>query len=70
MVHLSPRERQVVIALCTTPDSQKEIAFKLGCTPRTLNQHVFTIYKKLEITNVRALMLWYYRGVQDLRDAA
>lgn len=47
---LTDREREVVILTCTGIP-QKEVAWRLGLSPKTVNAHLFNIYKKLGITN-------------------
>ena len=49
-MHLSERQQQV-LRLLSQGKSNKELAFELGITEGTVKQHLFTLYKKLGVTN-------------------
>jgi DNA-binding CsgD family transcriptional regulator len=49
-MQLSERQQQV-LRLLSQGKSNKEIAFALGITEGTVKQHLFTLYKKLGVTN-------------------
>lgn len=54
---LTPREKQIV-RLLISGASNKEIAYQLGITERTVKAYNFMMYKKLGITNRTQAALW------------
>ncbi len=50
MMKLSERQREV-LSLLSQGKSNKELAFELHITEGTVKQHLFTLYKKLGVTN-------------------
>jgi DNA-binding NarL/FixJ family response regulator len=54
---LTPRERQVVV-LIASGKTNKEIAHQLGISVRTVETHRSNVMEKLDLHDVRALVLW------------
>lgn len=52
---LTPREREVAMAL-NEGLSNKEVARKLGCSPRTVEVHRARVFSKLGVSNVAGLV--------------
>lgn len=61
MSHLTPRETQIVQAICTGADS-KRIARDLGMADKTLRNHASQICIKLGVGNRVGLVLWAVRS--------
>ena len=57
---LSPKEREVAAAIHRGLP-RKEIAHALGISQGTLQNYVASIYRKLDINDQRALVLWVER---------
>lgn len=56
MTHLTARERQVCEYLCKGWEN-KEIANKLGISPRTVEDHRIHIFQKYRVRNAVELVL-------------
>jgi two-component system, LuxR family, response regulator FixJ len=65
MTRLTARERQVCVFLCKGWEN-KEIAAKLGISPRTVEDHRIHIFKKYRVRNAVELV----RAVYDIPDEA
>jgi DNA-binding CsgD family transcriptional regulator len=62
---LSPRESQIAELLCLRL-TMREIADRLGISPRTVERHAFHIYAKLNVSGKRGLMrVLLTQGVQQ-----
>jgi DNA-binding NarL/FixJ family response regulator len=59
MTHLTARERQICGYLCKGW-MNKEIANKLGISPRTVEDHRFHILKKYRARNLVEMMIAVY----------
>jgi DNA-binding NarL/FixJ family response regulator len=65
MTHLTARERQICQYLCKGW-SNKEVAKKLGISPRTVEDHRLNIYEKYRARNMIEVMI----AVYDIPDEA
>lgn len=52
---LTPREREVAIALADGL-TNKQVAQRLGCSPRTIEVHRARVFSKLSVSNIAALV--------------
>lgn len=59
MTELTARERQIRTYLCKGWEN-KEIARKLGISPRTVEDHRLNIYKKYRARNMVEVMISVY----------
>ncbi len=59
MTRLTPRERQVCAYLCKGWEN-KEVARKLGISPRTVEDHRLNIYDKYRARNMVEVMIAIY----------
>jgi len=67
---LSPREQEV-LALIAQGLSTKQMASRLGISPRTVESHISRAYKKLSVrTRVQAVARAAQAGIADLRPRA
>ena len=65
MTHLTARERQICGYLCKGWEN-KEIAVKLGISPRTVEDHRMHILKKSKVRNIVELV----RAVYHIEEVA
>ena len=63
MTHLTARERQICGYLCKGWEN-KEVALKLGISPRTVEDHRLHILKKHRVRNIVELVREVY-GITD-----
>jgi DNA-binding NarL/FixJ family response regulator len=64
MTTLTPRERQISEYLCKGWEN-KEIAVKLGISPRTVEDHRMHILKKSKVRNIVELVRAVY-GIEEI----
>ncbi|RZL89371.1 MAG: LuxR family transcriptional regulator [Variovorax sp.] len=69
LMTLSPRERQVLIYLLGG-DSPKDIAPKIGLSLYTVNDHIQSVYRRLNVRSRPQLMRLFLAGVANVADAA
>jgi DNA-binding NarL/FixJ family response regulator len=58
---LSPKEREIVRALADGL-SNKQIAARLGITPSTVKNHIYSIFKKCNVNSRIALLNYLARS--------
>ena len=61
LAQLEPRERDVLVALCTTDGYHKDLAHGLGMGTQTFKNYAERIYKKAGVLNRIGLVNWVFR---------
>jgi len=64
---LSGREREV-LQMLTEGAENKEVAASLGITINTVEKHLASIYRKLNVTSRSEAILWWFENSTDFRN--
>jgi DNA-binding NarL/FixJ family response regulator len=65
---LTPREREVVAALCLTDGSTRSIAKRLGIDPQTVKVHLQNIFPKLGVKSRVGLLKWALKQGYEIEE--